>query len=83
MRYFFNLAGAVHDPDNAGVELPDMEAARVLSVVHAAEIIRDRPQVVWEGDEVRVEVTDDRGLVLFTVIVAGVNSPALSAPKKP
>jgi hypothetical protein len=76
MRFFFNLAGAVYDPDNLGVELPTIQAARVLSVVHASEIIRDRPELVWSGDEVRVEVSDDRGLVLFTVMVVGVNSPA-------
>lgn len=29
MRYFFNLAGAVYDPDNEGVELADLSEARI------------------------------------------------------
>jgi hypothetical protein len=76
MRYFFNLAGAVYDPDNEGLELADLEAAKQCAVVHASEVIRDRPALVWTGDEVRVEVTDSNRLVLFTVIVVGVDSPA-------
>jgi hypothetical protein len=32
--------------------------------------------VVWAGEEVRVEVTDSSKLVLFTVIVIGVDAPA-------
>jgi hypothetical protein len=48
-------------------------------VVHAAEIIRDRPDLVWAGDEVRVVVTDQHGLMLATVIVLGIDSPAIGA----
>lgn len=75
MRYFFNLAGAVHDPDNEGIELPSLGDARVLAATHAGEILRDRPGVVWGGEELRVEVTDENRLVLFTLIVLGVDSP--------
>jgi hypothetical protein len=76
MRFFFNLAGAVHNPDNEGIELASITEARTLAVQSAAELIRDRPEVVWKGEEFRVEVTDSNALVLFTVIVIGVNAPA-------
>ena len=76
MRYFFNLAGAVYDPDNEGFELPTLGDARVMAAKHAGEVLRDRPGVVWEGEELRVEVTDSDRLVLCTVIVLGVDSPA-------
>jgi hypothetical protein len=76
MRFFFNLAGAVHDPDNLGEELPDLQAARIYAVVQASEVIRNRPELVWAGDEVRIEVTDGTGLILFTVMVVGVNAAA-------
>jgi hypothetical protein len=76
MRFFFNLAGAIYDPDNEGVELSSISNARAMAAQAAAELIRDRPQVVWTGEEVRVEVTDENQLVLFTVIVIGVDSAA-------
>lgn len=76
MRYFFNLAGAVHDPDNQGFELPSMQTARIMAVTHASEVIRSRPELVWSGDEVRVEVTNGDRLLLFTVMVIGVDAAA-------
>ena len=76
MRFFFNLAGAVHDPDNDGIELESMAAARTMAVQAAGELIRDRPEIVWMGEEARVEVTDANRLLLFTVIVGGVDSAA-------
>lgn len=76
MLYFFNIAGAIYDPDVEGVELPTMGDARVAAARHAGELLRDRPGVIWEGEELRIEVTDARQLVLFTLIVMGVDSPA-------
>jgi phage terminase large subunit-like protein len=76
MRYFFNLAGAVYDPDNEGIELATVGEARVMAAQHAGELLRDRPGVVWQGEELRVEVTDSDRLVLFTLIVLGVDAPA-------
>lgn len=76
MRFFFNLAGAINDPDNEGFELASISDARTMAVKAAAELIRDRPNIVWAGEEVRVEVTDENHLLLFTVIVFGVDAAA-------
>ena len=75
-RYFFNLAGAVYDPDNEGFDLPSLGQARVMAAQHAGEVLRDRPGVVWDGEELRVEVTDENRLVMFTLIVVGVDAPS-------
>ena len=76
MLCFFNLAGAVYDPDVKGLKMPSLVEARLEAARYIGEVIRDRPNLVWAGEEVRVEVTDDRQLVLFTVIVLGVDAPA-------
>jgi hypothetical protein len=76
MQYFFNLAGAVHDPDDEGHELPDIETARLEAVLAVADFLRDQPEVVWKGEELRMEVTNADQLVLFTLIVLGVASAA-------
>jgi hypothetical protein len=75
VRYFFNLAGAVHDPDNEGHELADLAAARMLSVELASDMLREDPKLAWTGEEFRVEVTNSERLLLFTVIVIGVDAP--------
>jgi phage terminase large subunit-like protein len=76
MRYFFNLAGAIYDADVEGYELPTFGDARIMAAKHASEILRDRPGAVWEGEELRVEVTDSQQIVLFTLIILGVDNPA-------
>lgn len=76
MLCFFNLAGAIHDPDVDGFEVATLDQARILAAAHVAEVIRDRPEVVWCGEEVRLEVTDHAQTVLFTIIVTGVDAAA-------
>ena len=78
MQCFFNLAGAIYDPDVKGYEVATIDQARILAAQHIAEVIRDRPGVVWAGEEVRMEVTDERQFVLFTIIVAGVDAAAVA-----
>ena len=76
MRFFFNLAGAVYDPDNEGVELATMSDARMMAAKEVALTLQDRPDLLWRGEEVRLEVTDEDQGLLFTVVIVGVDSPA-------
>jgi hypothetical protein len=76
MRYLVNLAGAQFDPDNVGLVLPSMHEARLMAAKVAGELLRDRPGLAWTGEELRVEVRDSTGLVLFTVIILGIDSPS-------
>ena len=48
----------------------------VEAVRYAGEVLRDHPTLVWTGQDFRIEVTDAKQLVLFTVIVGGVDAPA-------
>jgi hypothetical protein len=76
MRFFFNLSGAVYDPDNEGYELASMSEARIMAAKEVALTLHDRPSLVWLGEEVRLDVTDEHRTLLFTVVVVGVDSPA-------
>jgi hypothetical protein len=78
MLCFFNLAGAVYDADQQGQEVATIDQARILAATYVAEVIRDRPEVVWAGEEVRLEVTDERQLVLFTISVVGIDAAAVA-----
>jgi hypothetical protein len=79
MLCFFNLAGAVYDPDVEGIELASIGDARIEAARFAGELIRDQPNLAWAGEEMRVEVTDTNQLILFTIIVVGVDAPAASS----
>jgi len=72
MRYFFHTADGSRDRDETGTELPDYDAARKQAVMFAGEYMADNPGVVADRKDFRVEVTDDRNLLLFTVIAVAV-----------
>jgi hypothetical protein len=75
-RYFFNEFDGQYKTDDRGLDLPTLEKARLEAVRYAGEAMRDQPELAWKGEEFRVEVTDEKQLVLFTVIVIGVDAPA-------
>ena len=76
MRYFFNQANGELKVDDQGIEFSTIHEARIEAVRYAGEVIRDHPTLVWTGQDFRIEVTDDQQLLMFTVIVVGVDSPA-------
>ena len=75
-RYFFHRTDGGFLPDRDGTELHDLETARVEAVQFAAGTIRDHPDYVWDGRDFRVEVADEAGMLLCTVIVLGIDAPA-------
>jgi hypothetical protein len=75
MRYFFNQIDGELKTDDVGLEFASMSDARVQAVQYAGEVLRDHPTLIWKGEDFRVEVTDENRLVLFTVIVVGVDAP--------
>ena len=77
-RYFFNRSDGYFERDVEGTELKDVHAARIEAVTFAGASLKDDPAKVWTGQDFRVEVTDESGLILFTVIVLGIDSPATS-----
>ena len=76
MRYFFNQIDGAYDPYSVGEEFATFNEARVEAVRFAAAVLRDHPTLVRAGQDFRIEVTDANRLILFTVIVVGVDAPA-------
>ncbi|WP_174279483.1 DUF6894 family protein [Sphingomonas bacterium] len=68
-RYFFSLHGRNREEDDTGTELPNNSQARAQGIAFAADVLRDDPDLVRDGHEFRVEVTDEAGRVVTTVFV--------------
>lgn len=66
-RYFFHMEdGAIHT-DREGMVLGGLDAAREHAVCYFAELLRDAPRSFWSDDDWLMRVTDERGLVYFTL----------------
>ena len=82
-RYFFHRADGVFDPDDEGTEFPDLAAARIEAIRFAAASIKDKPEEVWKGHNFRIEVSDEEGMLLCTVVILGLDAPAARGVRKP
>ena len=76
-RYFFHMVDGGIDPDLEGTELPDPQRAKCEAIVYAGQAIRDRPELVAEHGECRVEVTGDSGELVLAIVVQAIEAPVL------
>jgi hypothetical protein len=68
-RYFFNIEDHVRDEDKEGTELADAGQARLQAIAFAAGLLRDNPDLVWDGREFSISVTNERGAPVVDIIV--------------
>ncbi|MDO6416765.1 hypothetical protein Q4F19_20440 [Sphingomonas sp. BIUV-7] len=76
MRYYFHTADGSRDRDTTGTELPNLNAARKQAIMFAGECMAFDPDILSDHHDFRVEVTDKRDMILFTIITLAVNAPS-------
>ena len=67
MRYYYNLFDDRSLLDDDGVELPDLDAARQVAAEFFGAAIKDAGASFFRHQNWRLNVTDERGLILFAV----------------
>ena len=77
-RYFFHTQSEFRQSDEAGTELPDMEAARVEAARLGGEILRDGAPDFWGTQPWTLTCTDEDGLIFFTLILHGQDAGAVA-----
>lgn len=77
-RYHFNVHDGVSLPDEDGYELPDLAAAQRCAVKLSGDLLREHGELFWTGEEWRMDVTDERGLILFTLMFVATHAPSTS-----
>lgn len=81
-HYFFHRLDGGFDIDREGAELKDAREARLEAILYAAGTVRDHPEMVWDGGEMRIEVTDDDGRVVSTVVVMSIDAQTPESIRK-
>jgi hypothetical protein len=82
-KYFFHLTTAHDTPDDQGTELNGLDEARWYAVKMIAEVLCNSPEQYWEVEVYRVTVTDEAGLILFTVEVVSTDAAATTRNTPP
>jgi UDP-glucose 4-epimerase len=75
-RYFFHTADGSCDRDEEGVELPDVQAARIEAIRYIGEMLTQHPDVLGDGHDFSVEVVNEDDTLLFKVITRGIDATA-------
>lgn len=76
MLFYFNQLNGEIKPDDEGMDCGSVNDARIEAVRYASEVMNEHPTLIWTGQDFRIEVTNGDKLLLFTVIVVGVDAPA-------
>lgn len=81
-HYFFHRIDGGFHPDTEGSELKDAREARFEAIQYASGTVKDHPEMVWDGGEMRIEVTDDEGRVVTTVVVMAIDAQTPESVRK-
>lgn len=73
-RFFFHVEGS---PDNLGLELPSIAQAKCEAARYAGHLLCDAADSFWTKAEFNMQVTNETGLVLFTITISGTDAPAI------
>ena len=78
-RYFFHTLDGFLDLDQEGTELADDNAARLQAVRYIGELLQSDPNYIWDGHALRVNVTNETGKAVFTVLTMAVGNASKSS----
>ena len=77
-RYHFNVEDGTSLPDLDGTVMPDVATAKLAAVKMMGQMLTDDPATFWNGEEWHLDVTDEVGLTLFSLLFMATDAPALN-----
>ena len=80
MRFHFQVRTESHVMLTDAAELPNADAARVEAAKRIGSLLHAHAERVWIDEEWQMDVTDDRGLILFVINVSAMRSAATYKP---
>ena len=66
-RFYFHVFDGTSVPDLEGTELPDVYTAQTQAIRTSGELLRDIGARFWDGTLWRMDIADERGVVLFVL----------------
>ena len=78
-RYYFHTECGGHFTDTDGEDLPNRTAARTMAADIIGQRLRDGSEVFWGTEPWTMTVTDESGVILFTIRINGAEPPKAAA----
>jgi hypothetical protein len=80
--YRISLRTAERVWDTVEVERPDVEQLRIEMAKFVGELLRDHAGKIWADQDWRVDVTDERGLILYVMHISATDTAATHPLKR-
>jgi hypothetical protein len=83
-RFFFDISDGIDIadvPDDEGMELEGLNAARIAAVRLSGELLKSYPDRFWSVGQWNCTVRDESGLILFVLHFYAQEAPALGGSK--
>lgn len=74
-KYYFNVLGTAGDAD--GMDLADIDAARIEAVRLSGELLKEAAGTFWESCSWELQVSDETERVIFALVFSVKDEPAL------
>ena len=78
-RFYFhtNHPAELIIQDDEGVDFPTVHDAKCAAVKYAGQLLADVAEHFWDEANFDLTVTDENGLILFSMRVLGIEAPAI------
>lgn len=76
-RFFFHTNNPDSGHDATGIEFDSVASAKCEAVRYAGRLLCDTADQFWNSADFEMTVTDEKGLILFTMRLVGTEAPAL------
>ena len=83
MRFHFQVRTESHVMLTEVADLRNLDEARVEAAKRIGVLLHDHAGQIWVDEEWRMDVTDERGLILFIVTVNAMKSAAIPETRRP
>lgn len=80
MPHFYfhtNLPAERGVQDDEGHEFKSVHAAKCEAVIYAGRLLSDAAEDFWDTGDFELIVTDDNGLILFSLRLVAIEAPAI------
>ena len=75
-RYNIELRTESHVSETLSVDMEDLTALRVQVATFVGEMLRDHAGQIWVDEDWRIDVTDDKGLILYVMQIQAMRAAA-------
>ena len=82
-RYHFQVRTESHVALTESAELGNMNEARIEAARRIGSLLNEHAQQIWADEDWRMDVTDETGLILFTIHVSAMEAAATLGGKRP